>query len=173
MKIKLSERAKDKGIKKVQVLAEQETQNYIACILHERRVKDGEEVDWVDPTIIFKTDVKSKDYDQAVRLLEETGVIVLLPECQNFKTDYSGITFDGYTTLVKSWGYTSNHLPKYRRWNNEEMDKKAKEWINDIATKARIIDQMIEINKTYPDDEDKISVAKEWLEENVLEAVIC
>jgi len=168
MKITISDRAKEKGLLSFEVLSEVETDKYIACVIYEKRKKDGEIVEWVDPSIIFKEDVKSKDYDRALRLIEEAGFIMVMPECKNFRTDYLGMSFNGYKPIVKSWGYTSNHLPVRKRWDRAKMEEKAEEWLPDIAMKAEIIQGMIEIDRLQISDEEKIHMAKQWINENIL-----
>lgn len=171
MKITMSSRAREKGIQTIRVLSAHETDKYIACVIYEKRKKDGEIVEWVDPSIVFKDKVKSKDYDRALKLIEEAGLIIIMPECKNFRVDYLGLTFDGYKPIVKSWGYTSNHLPIRKRWNQEKMQSKAEEWLPDIAMKAEIIYAMIEIDRQQVSEEEKIQMAKEWIEENIVNKI--
>lgn len=164
MRCELTDRARYKGIKQVEIMEKVETTSYIACVVYEKRKKDGETIEWLDPAIVFKDKVKHGQYDQAVRLAEEAGLILLLPEEKNFRTDYYGLRFDGHGTIVKSWGYTSNHVPRSKRWKQEEMKTHAKQWLTDIHTAAEIVFTMIDIINKTDTEEERLALAVKYLE---------
>lgn len=164
MNIDLTGRAREKGMKEVKIMELNETEEYIACVLYEKRIKHSDRVEWLDPTIIFKTPVKHGIYDQAVRLAESAGLVLFLPDVDNFRTDYYGLSFNGHKSIVKSWGYTSNHLPISKRWNKSEMDANAKKWLPDINAVAQIVCSLIEIVQTTSDENIRLELAKQYLE---------
>lgn len=139
MEVQLTERAKDKGLMKMELFSKKELAGCIAGVIYEKRTKDGEIIEWLDPILIFKSGVKHGDYDKAFRLAEKAGILLLLPEAKNFKTDYYGLSFDGHKNLIKSWGYTSNHLPPNKRWNENKMREAANTWLEDTVLLAEIV----------------------------------
>lgn len=139
MRIELTERAKDKGLMKMELFSNEETDHCIAGVVYEKRMKEGEVIEWLDPILIFKTPIKHGVYDKVVRLAEEAGILILIPEAKNLKSDYYGLSFSGHKTLVKSWGYTSNHLPPNKRWNETRMREAADNWLSDTVLLAEIV----------------------------------
>lgn len=165
--IKLTTRAKEKGITEFNVIAMKENEDIIACVVHQKIMKNGIVTELLEPTIVFKnSEIKSKNYDQGQRLAESVGYLELLPELINFTTDYYGLDINGYTNMIKSWGYNSNHLPKRKRWDYDTIVKKANEWVENIYLEGVIIMNMINIyNNNYGQDV-KEKKAKEWFSSN-------
>lgn len=168
MKVQLTERAREKGLVSVELLSQAETGNCIAGVLYEKRMKDGETIEWVDPIIIFKEPIKHGIYDKAVRIAEKAGILLLLPESKNFRTDYYGLMFNGYPTIIKSWGYTSNHVPVSKRWRKSVMEEKAVNWLPDVELMAEIIDFVItKMAEEITEDELVLMVSRLLKEKNV------
>lgn len=139
LKIEITSRAKEKGIQQLEMLEYIETEKYFVGVVHEKRMREREIIDFVDPIVIFKTEIKSGDYDRARKFVENAGVLLILPETNNFKTAYYDMTFNGYTRLIKSWGYSSNHLPPSKRWDNRKIKRNAEAWLPDTILIAEII----------------------------------
>lgn len=154
MKVELTERARDKGLMKMELFSETEREHCIAGVLYEKRFKEGEVIEWLDPVLIFKTPIKHGVYDKIVRLAEAAGILLLIPEAKNLKSDYYGLSFTGHKTIVKSWGYTSNHLPPNKRWNETRMREAANNWLSDTVLLSDIIIFTWEkINENLTDEE--------------------
>jgi len=153
MVIELTPRSKDRGIVEERIMKMEETERYIACVIYEKRKKNNEVIEELEPAIIFKTDIKHGDYEAAVRMAEEAGLTMIFPDDKSFRTDYYGLVFHGYKTIIKSFGYTSSFLPSYRRWKQDEMEKVASEWLEDIKLTASVIDGVLNIMKNKTDVE--------------------
>lgn len=139
MKVQLTDRAKDKGLLEVELFSKQETEEIIAGVMYEKRTKENEIIEWLDPVLIFKTNIKHAAYDKVVRLAENAGILIMIPEAKNLKSDYYGLDFDGHKVFVKSWGYTSNHLPPNKRWGKFRMREAADNWLTDTILLADVV----------------------------------
>lgn len=161
MELTVTKRAQEKGIRKLELLHMEETENYIVGVLHESRNKASDKIDWVDPIIFFKSDIKHGDYDRIKKMAEAAGLLFLLPEADNFKTDYYSIECKGILKMIKSWGYASTNLPPTRRWNEFRIREAASIWFEDIATMAKIIDSMYQDIKNEMTEDQVIANLKE------------
>lgn len=140
MELTVTNRAKEKNIRLLNMLEMEETETYIVGVLHESRNDPFERIDWVNPIIFFKSDIKHGDYDRIKKIAEAAGVLFLLPEPKNFETDYYSVQCNGVGKMLKSWGYASINLPRSRRWDTKQIQEKATIWMKDFKVIAEIID---------------------------------
>lgn len=140
MELTVTNRAKEKDIRLLNMLEMEETETYIVGVLHESRNNPFDRIDWVNPIIFFKSDIKHGDYDRIKKIAEAAGILFLFPESKNFETDYYSVQCNGIGKMLKSWGYASINLPRSRRWDANQIHEKAKVWMTDFKIVAQIID---------------------------------
>lgn len=166
MSVELTDRARNKGILEVEMLSTIERPDFIVCSLYEKREKNGIVVEWLDPTIIFKTPVKHKDYERAIRLTKEAGIFLIFPEAEKFQTDYYGLRFNGQKTIIKSWGYTSNHSPVSKRLSRPEIEDRAAEWMNDFVEDVEFLNEIVIMVLKRKTDEHILDWIRQKLKES-------
>lgn len=168
MMVEITERAKKKGFTQVEMLCPIDMGDYVVCALYERREVNKVESyvsEWLDPTIIFKTPVLHKEYDKALSLMKKMGSKILFAEAIKIQTDYYGLEFDGSKVFVRSWGYTSNHLPVGLRWNRQKIEETAKEWVPSFAADVELLYDIIRMVKAGKSDMEIEAVISRWLYE--------
>lgn len=149
MLIPLTQRAIDKNIKTMEVIAKSETENYIICIVVERRKSKKEFSESIIPFIVLKRDIKHHEFDQIIKIIEELNITTITPNLNMYRRDYLDIDFFGYKPIIQTFGSNIKNLPYKKRWKIEKSKKEIETWIPDIKEQAELIYIILNNLKTF------------------------
>lgn len=147
----LTERAKQKGIVELKMSHYNNLGDFATGIVHEKRIvhldqKEAKRTkqktrldDVIYPVMIFPTELKHADYDRAKRFLEKAGLVLPLPNPDEFRTELYSVDLGPHQNILRGWGYDSGLLPPTKRWQEDRIASNTSLWVDDNEILAEMV----------------------------------